>query len=285
MFGSTVLEVAIGLVFIFLLVSLICSQVGDRISEWLGWRANHLEAGIRDLLLNGQPELVQKLYGSPLIQALAPAGQKPIRIPAQTFVLAVFDAFVPGASGQDNIKELYDTIAKLNDSPVRTALLGLVYKAEEHVADVRSNVEKWFNAAEERMTLTYKQTMWMVALVIGLIVSVFLNIDTIAVSSNLWRDSALRETVVTAANKYAGDPDPAKEAKALQVLSKLNLPIGWQFSSSPLSMAPSDWSQAAQPIGFGDVFLKLFGWVLTALAGAQGAPFWFDLLRKLTQRS
>src|SRR6185436_5649251 len=48
-------------------------------------------------------------------------------------------------------------------------------------------------------------------------------------------------------------------------LDAMALPIGW--SKSPLENT--------------NVVVVLFGWVLTALAAAMGAPFWFDLLNKV----
>jgi hypothetical protein len=35
--------------------------------------------------------------------------------------------------------------------------------------------------------------------------------------------------------------------------------------------------------GLSGFLAKLAGWLITALAAAQGAPFWFDLLNKLLQ--
>ena len=51
MFGSTVLEVAIGLLFVYLLLSLLCSTVGEYIEATVNKRAEFLRKGI-ELLLN-----------------------------------------------------------------------------------------------------------------------------------------------------------------------------------------------------------------------------------------
>ena len=50
MFGSGILEVAIGVIFVFLLVSIICSAIREGIEAWLKTRAAYLEHGIRELL-------------------------------------------------------------------------------------------------------------------------------------------------------------------------------------------------------------------------------------------
>lgn len=49
MFGSSILEVAIGLIFVYLLLSLICSAANEVIESFLKNRATDLERGIREL--------------------------------------------------------------------------------------------------------------------------------------------------------------------------------------------------------------------------------------------
>ena len=68
--------------------------------------------------------------------------------------------------------------------------------------------------------------------------------------------------------------------KAVQALETLRLPLGWQ--AAPFK--PIDWVPAGRTWSSGPALLKLFGCLLTALAGTQGAPFWFDILRKLSQK-
>ena len=46
MLGSVVLDIAIGLVFVYLLLSLVCSAVREGVEARLKRRAVHLEAGI-----------------------------------------------------------------------------------------------------------------------------------------------------------------------------------------------------------------------------------------------
>ncbi|MBI5033661.1 MAG: hypothetical protein HZB51_24345 [Chloroflexi bacterium] len=343
MLGSTVLEVAIGMVFVFLLTSLVCSGISDRISDVLNWRAKHLENGIRELLMGGDQKLLNQLYNNQVIQSLStlraeklgktPAMPKvnpdgtlnpkdptdtpdcfPINIPKRTFVLAVFNALVPDSTGQTTIGGLRTSIENMPDNAMKKELLTLVTGADSTIEQARQNIEQWFNAAEERMTQMYKTNMWKVSLVIGAIVAIIFNIDSAAVASTLWRDPTLRSAVVAQATEYANKeqlPDNAS-SKALEQIKGLNLPLGWGglkegannygqcVQSNFLFLAgcygPVDWvswepSPSAVDSGvpvafpwFTSFFVKLIGWALTAFAGAQGAPFWFDILKKLTDR-
>jgi hypothetical protein len=294
MFGSTVLEVAIGMVFLFLTVSLVCSGIGTQIAEWLNWRSKHLETNIRALLLNGDRTLLNQLYNNELIKSLALPGVKPLSIPARTFVLAVFDVFVPNGSNLTTVQQIHNSIATLNESPLKEKLLALVTGAETSIEGARQNVEAWFNAAEEKMTLFYHQKMWILTLGIGVAVSIFLNVDSLAVGTTLWKDSTLRSAVASAATEYAKqsaeNPTDAQKqanaAKALDAVNKLTLPVGWQVViGANIPLVPNDWAQSGQT-GSATLWLEKFlGWIITGFAAAQGAPFWFDLLKKLTQRN
>src|SRR3954468_22948980 len=50
MFNSAIIDTAIGIVFVYLLLSLICSAVGEAIESIMRNRATDLERGIRELV-------------------------------------------------------------------------------------------------------------------------------------------------------------------------------------------------------------------------------------------
>ncbi|MEH2195618.1 MAG: hypothetical protein V7K98_23665 [Nostoc sp.] len=75
-----VVDIAVGLVFIYLILSLLASEIQELLATLLQWRAKHLRTSI-ELLLSGGSEsdrsdiinaidLVQKLYNDPLINTL-----------------------------------------------------------------------------------------------------------------------------------------------------------------------------------------------------------------------
>ena len=77
MFGSDILDVAIGLVFAYLLLSLLCSVLNEWIAALFSVRSNNLEDGIRKLLKDSAsdagPEaedLADRVYGHALISGL-----------------------------------------------------------------------------------------------------------------------------------------------------------------------------------------------------------------------
>ena len=111
MFNSTILDVAIGMIFIYLLLSLMCSAASEMIELMLKKRAIDLERGIRELLdpdtKSGSDGIVKNLYDHALVNNLFGGSYEgsrigsrvrrifrtklPSYIPARNFALAVMD--------------------------------------------------------------------------------------------------------------------------------------------------------------------------------------------------
>ncbi|MCK9687566.1 hypothetical protein [Scleromatobacter humisilvae] len=70
MFNSETLEVAIGMVFLFLLMSLVCTAIKEWIEGLLKWRAMDLERAMRTLLDDDTGETSRLLYHHPIIFSL-----------------------------------------------------------------------------------------------------------------------------------------------------------------------------------------------------------------------
>jgi hypothetical protein len=260
MFGSPILDVAIGMVFVYLLLSLICSAANEAIESKLKNRAKSLELGIRNLL--GDKGLADKLYAHDLISGLYSDKQgKPSYIPSRTFALALMNTVFPegaapavGQAAEPNANPLANfraTIAALPAdaaaAPIKKALLALIDDAQGDVNKLRSNIENWYDAAMDRVSGWYKRRVHAIILVLGLVITVALNADSAYVARHLSTDPALRNSLVSASQVYAqkennGEPgkqnadqttQPSGESAQtrfdnnLQQLKELGLPIGW----------------------------------------------------------
>src|SRR5947208_9514146 len=113
MFGSDALEVALGTIFIYLVVSMVCSAIREGIEAWLKTRAAYLEYGIRELLHDANATgIARSLYNHPLVYGLFSGGYNPTRrdgpsilakgnnlpsyIPSKNFALALMDIAARG---------------------------------------------------------------------------------------------------------------------------------------------------------------------------------------------
>lgn len=259
MFGSAAFEVALGLMFVYLVLSVITSHINELLAGVLGWRAGLLEQGIRTLL--GDPDLAAKVLSDPLITRGKP-GTLPSYVGAAPFALAVFNALIPPTGAPPNLGAIREAAAALPASSGRDAILSVIGAAENQLPAARAGVETWFNDAMDRLTGTYKRRLQWVTLAVAGVVTAIFGVDTIALGNSLWQEQAVRAALTGAAqNASASSVD-----QALVNINKLGQLIGWQ----QLPTDASTWG------------LKAAGLVLTWLAVSLGAPFWFDVLNRVS---
>jgi len=278
MFGSTVLEVAIGLVFVYLVLSVVCSAVKEVIARILGLRSRTLEDGIRNLLVDGQDQsIVEEFFAHPLIRSLSRNqgrnGERPSYIPSQTFAAAFLDVVRSRHIGDAVLtaEGLRKAVAG-SDSQVLGVLRPFLAEAGEDLRAIRADVEQWFDAAMDRVSGWYKRRAQVFLWAIAAFVTVLLNVDTVKVVDSLVREDAVRAAVVATAERIAQDstiiaPDSALQhvGQLTESVQQLGLPLGW--------------AQPA-PVGLLGWVAKLLGLLITIVAVTQGAPFWFDLLNR-----
>lgn len=299
MFGSQILEVVIGMVFVYFVLSMISSAVNEWIASRLGMRAKFLEKAIRNLLTHpasdttkedtasaGSFAVVKKLfYEHHLIKGLMDGNKLPSYIPANIFssVLLEIVKRAPTASGDKT-----NTILALPEGKLRDLLVNFAKNAETNLEQARVEVETWFNGTMERASGWYKRQIQWIILLISLGVSGFLNADSFTIANALWNNGNLRAAVVASAQKAVANPSPtAPNASSKSIeelrseLQSLNLPIGWvlqQESTDKQKALLND--PRALPNTVGGWIYKIAGIIFTAIAASQGAPFWFDLLNK-----
>src|SRR6185437_8013769 len=81
MFGSEILEIAIGVVFVFLCASLLATTLREMIESVLKTRAIQLERGLRLLLDdNGGAGITQELFNHPLLYSLFAGDYEPDKL-------------------------------------------------------------------------------------------------------------------------------------------------------------------------------------------------------------
>lgn len=274
---STVIEVVIGLAFMFATLSLIASGAQELIASAFSLRAMTLEKGIENML--GDPKAAEDVYAHPLIQSLYRPRRKPSYIPPDKFALALLDAKAKAAvdvasAAKDSVKAAIDNIPEVR---LRKTLDVLWRDAGEDAAKFRKSVEQWYDSSMERVSGWYRRLAQIILLVLGLFLAVGLNINAITVTQRLWADGPLRAAVDQQAQNAkplpTTDSTTFKEGldnvqSGLDTVKGLSLPLGWGPKNAP---SLSTW------------YLAAAGWLLTAIAVSMGAPFWFDLLGKVTK--
>lgn len=198
-----------------------------------------------------------------------------------------------------NSPELLHPVIRL-PLPLRNSLLSLANQArikarnlEEEVRELEQEVAIWFSQSMDRASGVYRRNAKGIAILIGFLVAIAINADTLHILDRLSRDSVVRSTLTTAADQVLvrsapnpGDPAVPSEtrppdlqtmkAAVDEVLDELPLPLGWN--------AVNMREQTAASIGWDiPILRRLLGWLITGIALSMGATFWFDLLNKVVR--
>jgi hypothetical protein len=324
MFGSTAIEVAIGLIFVYMALSLVCSSLKEMIAQFTKLRGKTLKEGINRML--SDDTLYASFYEHPLIKSMSQKSrqkmQPPSYIPSKTFAITLLDVVSNLEKRQDRASDATDPIQdptqdptqdatqqdatqdptqdaaaesaipdfsglreKIDNLPpgdIRTVLLTLFDNADNDLERAKQNVEAWFDSTMDRVSGWYKRKTQLILLVLAFIVTGAMNADTIKLTSTFLQNPALRGEIALAASRYMDEQESNAQKKGtddkstpvvefkqqLKLFEKLSLPLGWSKETLPNG---AEW------------ILKIIGLAFTAFAASLGAPFWYDLLNKLTK--
>ena len=262
MFGSTVLEVAIGMTFCYAFVGLLVTTVQEAIASALRLRARTLLTAIKAMFNDPTfTALARDLYAHALVNprddGMAPVQSalhnKPSYIAPKHFAMALVDVI---QSVPNNWAQLGKDIDALDDPQVRTAMQSIYLRADGNMERFQQYLANWFDNTMERVSGTYKRRSAMISLVISLAIAITFNIDSIHLFSTLWQQPTLAAQLKLPAATINGD--------ALAALR--TLPVGWADFPPRLDSA---------------FLVQVAGWLLTAASSMFGAPFWFDLFQRL----
>lgn len=314
----TIIEIVIAVIVVYLIFSVIVYVIVELISSWLELRGKTLRNAIFRMLSDEDARLAgnfgKLLYEHPQITRLKKNTKLPSYIPANNVAVALIDIIKNQPSGEnafaDNIP-VFDRfrgqVARLPQGELQTFLQSIT----DHTASLSgltTALEEWYNSYMDRVTGWYKKNIRIVVLIVGAFITVGFNVDSIHLVKVSATDRAVRERMNRFADvlirdsmtvrlveqqridpdyneEYVDDssmtsvdttfPEPADMAGAgmegkLEELRRLNqmitewdLPVGWKIKQTH------------------DLPLIIVGWILTIAALCMGAPFWFDLLKKL----
>jgi hypothetical protein len=314
MFGSSILDIAIGVVFIFLLLSVFATTINELILSLFNMRGKELLLGIQTLLDDKSVTgLVQKVYNHGQVFGLFRGefdlnkrGNLPSYIPSGNFAIALLDSiaqpfseFTPGVAPIQpvaTITHAFEAAATALAENVATEKVGkplvsMMAMAGNDAEKLQKSVEAWYNSGMDRVSGWYKyRTQWILFWV-GLVLAVSMNADTIGIVRQLSKDSTLRQSIVAAAQATrdpkstaaSADEPIDKRIKAAKdsfdEISDLGMPIGWP-KGDPTAKTPREKIAKCFDWITGRPSM-LLGWLLSAIAISLGAPFWFDALNKI----
>ncbi len=180
----------------------------------------------------------------------------------------------------------------------RAQLKGPTNDLEQDVLQFQQEVALWFDRSMDRASGVYKRNAKAVAIVLGCLLAIVTNTDTLHMVTRMAKDPTLRATYSQVASELVSTNPNALSCLTSQIdqltqgqcltiegvnvdtlrqaiEQTTNLPIGW---------SSINWQEQWQPSLQGSVLnaVKLFvGWLVSGIAISMGAPFWFNLLNKV----
>jgi len=324
---DAILEVAIGLVMMWLVLSVATMEIQNWLTQITNVRANFLEESLLEMF-KGEQGLVDQFYNHPAIKELFQKDRKgnlkkPTWIPSETFSRVAMELLVAAskqkasaapeavsfsamADGVQQVKALNPELEELMNhlfpglEQTNAVSFGLG-DVQEKLKQYQENVETWFDHNMGKLSGWYKENAMMMAFVIGLVIALIFNVDTINITQRLWREPTVRQALVAQADTYQLEEGVANITEVRGYFDSLAMPVGWTSVPAPQA---SDCRQFVTFTSEGDIayktgtecrvltnipryndlwgwILKLLGLVISAFAARQGAPFWFDMLRRL----
>jgi len=272
MFGSYILDIAIGLVFVYMLLSLLCSTINEQvIARIFSLRANTLEAGIQNML-NGRVDLTKEVYNNPLIQGLSRRRSPKLNALIQKLLRITPSedphkpSYIPSNLIAQAVMALSVVQVSKSNPAIPEALASLLQKANGNPQKELDYIEQWYDDTMDRVSGWYTRNVQLIIFFLGLAIVVILNVDTIAIITNISNDSVIRASLVSAVQGSAVSATNANSPTLQKAFEQIQPVIGWSSSNLPTN--------------FYGWFLKIVGLLATTFAISLGAPFWFDLLNK-----
>jgi hypothetical protein len=245
---GTVLDVFIGLAFMFALLSLIASCGQEIVAGFLNWRGTYLSKGI-DVILDNKADAKFEFSGmvdwlkahcttyagltvgdqyrldvksgtqpaNPVLERVLDVQKHPLlRSTPSTLPSYVpagnFSSALLGVlrdgSGAPVFTQVETTISALPPGDLKATLTLFAEDAGGDIDKLRARLETWFDDSMDRVGGVYKRLTQYVMLVFGMILAVSLNVNTPHVIKVLWQSPSQRSAIVAAATQAAKAEQP-----------------------------------------------------------------------------
>ena len=290
---GTVLDVVIGLSVIYLAASLFVTIVNEYLNQFLNLRAKQLVSDLRSLITD--PNVLARLRADPVLgRFFGPASKASSFIDTKILAQQIVGGLQAADAAPATLQSVITSINALPPSSLKDQLLAVAKSTEANVEKLIANVSTWLDQSLTMMGETYKQWMQIISFIVGFVVAVALNLDTLSMVTRLYHDEAAREAMAAYGTGIVEKVSPEKfnQCAALTEAQRsadqscavvTSLVTNLKQRSDAMSTLPIGYP--AVPIwtiaGFWWWLACLPGWLMTGLATALGAPFWFGMLNRV----
>lgn len=283
--NSPIIDVAIGLIFVYVVLSLLASSIQEWIASLFGLRSRNLYRGVRRLL---GVDMASEVYEHPMIRRLAKKDRCPVRdedgAKGWRWLKAKWARLFPQApsyidsrtlgtvlmvvvDGKEGSQSPGDQDESAHSSDIHRILEAIRQRTPDiSESQTVEELAEWFDEGMKRVSGWYKRRAKIWTFGIATVITVVGNASTIHIAEKLWIDDALRSVVAEEVTALVQDGVSADSVHAHLSSTLETLPIWW---NDGFPGGGAEWVKSAA------------GWFITIAAISLGAPFWFDLLGKV----
>ena len=285
MFNNIILNVAIGMVFLYLLYSLLVTIVGEMISSWLSLRARTLKKAITRMLIDENPEkqdfkfgelkqylfnalkylkeffrkkpkesennFLDRFYNAPSIKYTSEGAKKittfqsknPSYITNENFAQTIIHLFRNKGNGQTDSDKV-DFCLKFNTLRIQpqtlSYLTNLFTDSGKDINLFAQKLNNWFQETMDRTKGWYKRKTNLISFILGFVIAVSFNVDSIKIVRLLAKDENARDQLVSlgiAASKDSLKFKPYINAMGDSVTSQSMIDSAYKNISSDIKNA------------------------------------------------
>ncbi|MCZ0936865.1 MAG: hypothetical protein OXJ54_17020 [Gemmatimonadetes bacterium] len=271
---SPIIDLAVALIFIYVVLSLLASSVQEWIASLFGLRARNLYQGVRRLL---GAQYAQEVYEHPMIRRLAKQDRWPVREQSAEGRLGKFVSLwrwlfpkAPSYIDHRTLRAVLTTVVKDNgngaaDDGSETAETDDVHRILKTICPTGEITDPeaiqafsaWFDEGMTRVSGWYKRKakLWIVG--VAAVITIGTDASTIHIAEKIWMDDALRSVLTEQASALVenGATDEQLESHFSGALE--SLPIGWRGG---LPTDGTEWLKSG------------VGWLITIAASASALP-------------
>lgn len=283
-----ILTIVVGIIFVLLLLSLLATTIMELLASFFHLRGRNLIKGLRNMLATSDEgeQLLKDFRNNSLFKHMSQQYSRssqgpPSYLDAESFQSILFDIILKG----EEVDKLKEKIDELPDEDLKNVLNQLLRDADNELDQFKEKIGKWYNDVMDRASGWYKRYTQKIIIAVGLVIALVFNADTFSIYERLSSDPVALDKVVGLAERYVQtheevyvqpvNPSFENSLNELEVLvnqkiDEVRSPLGLGWDNVDFSSFTAyDW------------LTKILGYLVTALAVSLGAPFWFDLLRKL----
>ena len=226
MFSTAILDVAAGVIFGFLAISLFTSAAVEAVNSFFKLRASDLKSGVMALFNDPNFEgLAKRLYEHASVSPLGPGDASKTSAPGSNgpfnFLPSYAKQYLPsyieksqfagalldvtglsiehaalaaeGKTGPQAASALNGIVGEIADPQIKQLFQGIISRCEGDIDKIKTELAAWFDSGMDRVGGGFKRRTQVLTFFIALVFALVVNLDTIRIATVLWEEPEIAQ--------------------------------------------------------------------------------------------